>query len=98
MHGSVFEPLKLELDVALALLIVIALDGFRVGPTETLLYRRATSGRFDEHEAPRLTMPDRRGTAGKFNQRTNQDGIDGIAAKPADVATPEHEVAERLPE
>src|ERR1700687_4134179 len=98
MDWSVFEPFKLELDVALALLIAIALGGFRVGPGETLPYRRAARRRFDEHEPPGLARPDRRGMAGKFDERINKAGIDGLAAKSADVAAPKHEVAERLPE
>jgi hypothetical protein len=36
--------------------------------------------------------------ARKFKQRLNQGRIDGIATKPADVAAPEHEITERLPE
>ena len=41
-------------------------------------------------------MTDRRRMAGKFEQRLNQGGIDGIAAKPANVAAPKHKVAKRI--
>ena len=92
MHRSGFETLKLQSRIMRALLAMIVLQRLGIGAGETVFHRLATVGGFDQHEPPGLAMSDRRRVAGEFEQRVHQSGIDGIAAKSADIATPQDRV------
>src|ERR1700681_413887 len=97
MDRSIIEPLEFQSRVTVALFAVIVFKRFRVGPHKTGPHRCPAFCRFDKDEPPRLAVTNGRSVAGKFKERVNQGRIDGITAKPADVAAPEDEVTERLP-
>src|SRR5258708_845239 len=97
MDWSIIEPLKFQFCVTVSLFAVIAFERFRVGAHKTGPHRCPAFSGFDQHEPPRLAVTNGWSVAGKFKKRVNQNRIDGIAAKPADIAAPEHEVTERLP-
>src|SRR3984957_8177796 len=96
MDRRVFEALQLQPRILRALFAVVVFQRSRISAREAGFHFVATIGRFNEHEPPGLAVADRGRMAGKLEQRMHQYGIDGIAAKAADIATPENEVAERL--
>src|SRR5450755_2163913 len=96
MDRRVFEALKLQPRILGAPFAVVIFQGSRIGTREAGYHLVPAISRFDEHEPPGLAMADRGRMAGEFKQRMHQCGIDRIAAKAANVATPEDEIAEWL--